>query len=41
MPTSIVMARVGANAAQRFRGTTLRRIFALFLAAEGIRLALG
>lgn len=41
MPTSILMARVGANAAQHLRGTTLRRIFALFLAVEGIRLALG
>jgi len=41
MPTSIVTARVGANAAQRLPGTTLRRIFAVFLALEGFQLAFG
>jgi len=41
MPTSIVTARVGANTAQRLPGTTLRRIFAVFLALEGFQLAFG
>jgi uncharacterized membrane protein YfcA len=41
MPTSILMARVGANFAQRTPAATLRRVFAVFLALEGIRLALG
>ncbi len=41
MPTSILMARVGANFAQRLPAITLRRVFAVFLAVEGLRLALG
>jgi len=41
MPTSILMARVGANFAQRLPAVTLQRVFAIFLALEGIRLALG
>jgi uncharacterized membrane protein YfcA len=41
MPTSILMARVGANVAQSTPAATLRRVFAVFLALEGIRLALG
>lgn len=41
MPTSILMARVGANFAQRLPAVTLQRAFAVFLTLEGIRLALG
>ncbi len=37
--TSIVVAPFGARLAHRLRGATLRRIFALFLIAMGVKLA--
>jgi uncharacterized membrane protein YfcA len=40
-PASVLTARAGANLAQRVKGTTLRRLFAIALALEGLRLALG
>lgn len=41
MPTSIVMARVGAKLANVAPAAILRKLFALLLGLEGIRLALG
>jgi uncharacterized membrane protein YfcA len=41
MPTSIWMARVGANLANAVQGTFLRRLFAILVALEGFRLAFG
>lgn len=41
MPTSIVMARVGASLANAAPAAILRKLFALLLGVEGIRLALG
>ncbi len=41
MPTSIIMARVGANLANAAPAAVLRKLFALLLGAEGLRLALG
>ncbi len=41
MPTSIWMARVGANLANAVPALFLRRLFAVLLAFEGLRLAFG
>lgn len=38
--TSVVFAPVGARLAHRLRGATLRRIFALFLVAVGVKVAI-
>ncbi|MDP3940556.1 MAG: sulfite exporter TauE/SafE family protein, partial [Deltaproteobacteria bacterium] len=40
MPTSILMARVGANLANVASATLLRRLFAALVGIEGVRMAL-